>query len=73
VSAWALPRPSAIASAKFAKITVKKSQIVIDHVNVLGCAKDSKRVIIEPTSTTNMTGLRSCTRGSSFLMEIFQR
>ena len=34
VSAWALPRPSAIASAKFAKITVSKSQTVIDQVKV---------------------------------------
>ena len=36
VSAWALPRPSAMASAKLAKRTVRKSQIVIDHVNVPG-------------------------------------
>ena len=28
-SAWALPRPSAIASAKFAKMTVNQSQSVI--------------------------------------------
>ena len=56
VSAWALPRPSAMASAKLAKITVKNSQIVMDQVNVLGWAHASKNVITEPTSTTNMTG-----------------
>ena len=36
VSAWALPRPSAMASAKFANKTVNISQIVIDQLNLLG-------------------------------------
>ena len=79
VSAWARPRPSAKASAMFAKMTVSHSQkeIVnvyqasswpppsglppkawISHVTV---------VMTEPISTTNITGLWICTRGSSFL------
>ena len=61
VSACALPRPSAIASAKLAKITVRKSQIVIDQLKVEGWAIASTKVTMEPTSTTNMTGLRICT------------
>ena len=69
VSAWAFPRPSAMASAKFANMTVKNNQIVIDHVNVLGWAIASSKVTTEPTSTTNITGLRTCTRGSSFVNE----
>ena len=69
VSAWALPRPSAMASAKLAKITVSTSQTVIDHVNVLGCAMASKKVMTEPTRTTNITGFLTWTRGSIFLNE----
>jgi len=56
VSAWALPRPSAIASAKLAKRTVKTSQTVIDQVKMPGWAIASMKVMIEPTSTMNMTG-----------------
>ena len=67
VSAWALPRPSAMASAKLAKITVRKSQTVMDQSNTPGCAIDSISVTTVPTSTTNMTGFLTCTRGSSFL------
>ncbi len=33
VSAWALPRPSATASARLAKITVSQSQTTIDQTN----------------------------------------
>ena len=36
VSAWALPRPSAMASAKLAKMTVRKSQNVMDQAKRLG-------------------------------------
>ncbi len=67
VSAWALPRPSAMASAKLAKITVRNSQTVIDQANRVGLAMASMKVITVPTSTTNMTGFLTCTRGSSFL------
>ncbi len=73
VSAWALPRPSAMASAKLAKMTVSTSQTVIDHVNLLGCATASKRVMTEPTRTTNITGFRTWTRGSIFLTESRER
>ena len=43
VSACALPRPSAMASAKLAKITVRKSQTVMDQSNTPGCAIDSMK------------------------------
>ncbi len=76
VSAWALPRPSAIASAKFAKITVSQSQNAMSPVNqsawlppLIRSTKNVAVVMTEPTSTTNMTGLRIWTRGSSFLNE----
>ena len=76
VSAWALPRPSAIASAKFAKITVNHSQTAMSPVNqsawplpLIRLMKNVAVVITEPTSTTNMTGFRSWIRGSSFLSE----
>ena len=35
-SAWALPRPSATASARLAKTTVSHSQITVDHANQEG-------------------------------------
>ena len=69
VSACALPRPSAIASAKLAKITVRNSQMVMDQVNTDGWAIASKKVTTDPTSTTNMTGLRICTAGFSLASE----
>jgi hypothetical protein len=69
VSAWALPRPSAMASAKLAKITVRNSQMVMDQVKVLGWAMASMKVITVPTSTTNMTGFRISTSGFNFLNE----
>ena len=69
VSAWALPLPSAIASAKLANIRVKNSQIVMDQSKRPGCATDSRKVTTVPMRTTNITGLRTCTRGSSFLNE----
>ena len=48
-------------------MTVRKSQTVIDQVNVLGWAIASMKVITVPTSTTNITGLRISWTGFSFL------
>ena len=79
VSACARPRPSANASAMLAKITVSHSQKAIVNVYQAGSWPPPSGlppnawishvtvVITEPISTTNMTGLRTCTRGSSFL------
>ncbi len=79
VSAWARPRPSAKASAMLAKITVSQSQIAIRNVYQAGSLPPPSGlppkawishvtvVMTEPISTTNITGLRTCTRGSSFL------
>ena len=67
VSAWALPRPSAMASAKLAKMTVRNSQMVMDQSKMPGWAMASMKVTTVPTSTTNMTGFLIWTRGSSFL------
>ena len=68
-SACALPRPSAMASAKLAKSTVRNSQTVIDQLKMPPWAMDSMRVMTEPISTTNMTGFFTCTRGSSLVIE----
>ena len=64
--AWALPRPSAIASAKFANSTVSQSQIVITPTNhsepVWPRARSSTKipvVITLPSSTMNITGFFS--------------
>ncbi len=71
--ACALPRPSAIASAKLANRTVSQSQIAITPTNhssaVCPRARSSTKiavVITLPSSTMNMTGLRTWLRGSSF-------
>ena len=81
VSAWALPRPSASASARFAKTTVSHSQTVTVKVNHAGSSpppsgpppktwiSQAMVVMTAPISTTNITGLRTCTRGSSFVSE----
>ena len=69
VDACALPRPSAMASAKLAKMTVRNSQMVIDQLKMPGWAMDSIKVITEPISTTNMTGFLICTRGSSLVTD----
>ena len=45
-----------MASAKLAKITVRKSQMVMDQVKMPGLAIASMKVITEPTRTTNITG-----------------
>ena len=75
--ACALPRPSAIASAKFANSTVSQSQSAIVPVNQSGSASPTPKrsrkkmavVITLPSSTMKMTGLRMSVRGSSFTNE----
>ena len=76
-SACALPRPSAIASAKLPKSTVSHSQIATVKVNQAGSLPPPGAsppnawtiqisvVSTAPISTTNMTGLRTMSRGSS--------
>jgi hypothetical protein len=66
VSAWALPRPSAIASAKLANRTVNHRNSATSPVKTLSAAVESprsrkNRIVVStlPTSTTNMTGLRA--------------
>ena len=72
VSAWALPRPSAIASAKLAKRTVNHSHKVICRLKAklpwwLRIPWMSSTVVRTlPISTTSMTGFFTITRGSSF-------
>ena len=71
--AWALLRPSAIASAKLANSTVNHSQILMAAVKVAlpvrappAMAMASRVVNRLPTQTINITGLRHCTIGLSF-------
>ncbi len=66
VSACALPRPSATASARLAKRTVSHSQAAIAQPNQSEGAVHAKIVVsTEPASTTNITGDVTMTRGSS--------
>ena len=65
VSACALPRPSATASARLANSTVNHSHSAISQENTLGSTAASTVTRTEPTQTTNMTGLRAWTRGSN--------
>ena len=65
VAAWALPRPSATASERLAKMTVSHSQATTAHAKTLGCITAETVENTAPTSTTNITGLRIMTRGSS--------
>src|SRR5271166_3181781 len=65
VSAWALPRPSATASARLPKSTVSQSQNTTSQPN-----HDESRTVstvdqTAPISTMNITGLRHSVRGSS--------
>src|SRR5262245_5545933 len=76
LSACALPRPSAIASAKLANRTVNQSQSETAKMNHAGASPApssawTNRAVVRmlPISTTNMTGLRSWTRGSSLRNE----
>src|SRR5580692_5061014 len=68
VSACALPRPSAIASAKFANSTVNHNHKVICRLNLKSVPplNSSTVVITLPISTTNMTGLPIIFCGFSF-------
>ena len=72
VAAWALPRPSAIASAKLANSTVNQRNTTTRPPNRFSSPVESprsrrKRIVVstDPTSTTNITGLRASVRGSS--------
>ena len=80
LAACARPRPSASASARLAKTTVSHSQTATVKVNQparrrrLGLAAEelishATVVMTAPISTTNITGLRTCTRGSSLRSE----
>ena len=70
-SAWALPRPSATASAKFANSTVNHSHTMIWKVKprlappVTRSRRKITVVSAATISTTNITGLLIITRGSS--------
>src|ERR1017187_8537860 len=70
-SAWALPRPSAIASAKLANRHVNHSQRQIWMLNRLHCPLKKRHIVvmIEPTHTTNITRFLISSRGFSFLNE----
>src|SRR5215472_8844091 len=67
VSACALPRPSAMASAKFANMTVNHNHSVICRLNLKAppLLKSNAVVMTLPISTTNMTGLPIICRGFS--------
>ncbi len=54
-----------MASAKLANMTVRNSHTVTDQANTLGLLMASTAVMTVPTRTTNITGLRTWTRGSS--------
>ena len=72
LSAWALPRPSATASAKLAKSTVNQSQMAscaMKPRSPAGQVKMPTVVSAAPTMVTNMTGFLIISRGSSFLNE----
>ena len=67
-SACALPRPSAIASAKLPNATVSHRKNATVNVNHPGSSLPRIQIRVvaaAPTSTTNMTGLRITCRGSS--------
>ena len=64
-AACALPRPSATASARLAKSTVSQSHTAMSPANNDGSRTNSRVVRTEPISTTNITGLRHISRGSS--------
>ena len=82
VSAWALPRPSATASAKLANSTVSHSHAAIVSTNPgrpapaiapPAAAMPITVVRMLPMNTTNMTGLRNWTRGSQLPERIADR
>ncbi len=61
-AAWALPRPSATASARLAKTTVSHSHTTVAQANHEGSPIASTVVNTAPISTMNMTGLRHMRR-----------
>jgi len=71
-SAWALPRPSATASAKLANSTVNHSHTMIWNVNarcsppVARSRRKMTDVSAATTSTTNITGFLTMSTGLSF-------
>ena len=72
VSACALPRPSATASAKFANSTVNQRNTATSAAKTFSFVLAEprfvkKRIVVRtlPTSTTNMTGFRIMWRGFS--------
>ena len=65
MAAWAFPRPSATASARLANTTVSQSQATTAQAKALESVKANTVERTAPTSTTNMTGLRIMTLGSS--------
>ena len=69
LAAWALPRPSATASAKLAKSTVNQSQMLSWVMKPWSVLEVTMLTVVstEPTSVTNMTGFFTIRRGSSFL------
>ena len=69
VSAWALPRPSAMASAKLANTTVRNSQTVMLTLKMPGWAIASMSTTTAPISTTNITGFLTWVLGSNFFIE----
>ena len=81
LAACARPRPSASASARLANTTVSHSQIATVKVNHAGSSpppsgsppkswiSHATVVMTAPISTTNITGLRTWTRGSSLRSE----
>src|SRR3984957_2419732 len=70
-SAWALPRPSATASAKLANSTVNQSHRMIWKVKPrlsLPVTRSRRKITVvsaATTSTTNITGFLAISRGSS--------
>ena len=69
-SAWALPRPSAMASAKLAKMTVNQSQREIWATKAIESLVKSRSSVVSaaaPTSVTNITGFFHMWKGLSFL------
>lgn len=65
VSACALPRPSATASARLANSTVSQSQTTMSHANQVGSMIASTVAHTAPSSTMNITGLRHSVWGFS--------
>ncbi len=65
VSACALPRPSATASAMFAKSVVSQSHTAMTHAKTVGSLIARIVASTEPISTMNITGLCTIVRGSS--------